>query len=199
MVLFRLVGYRPLRIRVELRHNDTLQLDAALVRESIQQLVPIEVTGDPARPRGIGREAFEERRRLGFGRFIDSTELRRNEHRRLSDVLRTIPGVNLVRFQDCADGPRRRCGPMELRAASGRGETSMIRSRGREYCWMSIILDGASLYTSASSSPPPDLSRDIYIADLESVEVYRSASEAPVEFSGASGQCGVIVLWSRRG
>jgi hypothetical protein len=42
---------------------------------------------------------------------------------------------------------------------------------------------------------------DDYISpqDLEGVEVYRRATEMPAEFSGSDSNCGVVVLWSRRG
>jgi len=64
---------------------------------------------------------------------------------------------------------------------------------------MSVMLDGTWLYVSGSTMKVPDFSRDINIAELDLVEVYRSAAETPGEFSGASAACGVIVLWSRRG
>jgi hypothetical protein len=197
VILFRSVGYRPVRIRVRLAEGDTVRADASMVREGAQQLDPVEVKALPAAPRGIGREAFEERRRMGFGRFIDSTELRRNEQRRASDLLRGIPGVRMVRYREC-DPPRSsRCGPVEERAASGRGTTSMTQRS--ETCWMSVILDGSVLYRSGSFSPPPDFSRDFRLTSLESIEVYRSSSEVPTEYGGTSAACGVILLWSRRG
>jgi hypothetical protein len=34
---------------------------------------------------------------------------------------------------------------------------------------------------------------------MEAIEVYRSASEVPIEFGGNSASCGVIVLWTTRG
>jgi hypothetical protein len=53
------------------------------------QLAPIEVGEAPPQGlRGSGFEAFEERRRMGFGRFLDCRTLRRNEHRRLGSLVR---------------------------------------------------------------------------------------------------------------
>jgi hypothetical protein len=171
-----------------------------MVREGPQRLEPLEVTAESPKPRGIDREGFEDRRRLGFGKFIDSTELRRSEHRRVSDILRGLPGVRIVRFRECDRSASNRCGPIEERAATGRGDTSFYRLGGRdEYCWMSVIWDGHPLYWSGSGTSPPDLGRLMRVADLEAIEIYRSAGEAPTEYSGASGACGVILLWSRRG
>jgi hypothetical protein len=36
------------------------------------------------------------------------------------------------------------------------------------------------------------------LADLEAVEIYRGASQLPAEFGGSTGECGAIVLWTRR-
>jgi hypothetical protein len=199
VVLFRSVGFRPVRIRVRLAEGDTTRADAVMVRDGAQQLDPVEVKALPSGPRGIGREAFEERRRMGFGKFIDSTELRRNEERRVSDFLRGIPGVNMVRFRECDPPGSRRCGPVEERAGSGRGETSIYKQVGKDYCWMSVVVDGHILYRSGSHSPPPDFSRDFRVAEIESIEVYRSAGEVPAEYGGTSAACGVILLWTRRG
>lgn len=46
---------------------------------------------------------------------------------------------------------------------------------------------------------PLDWSRDFFVPEYQAVEAYRSAAEVPTEFSGASSQCGVVVLWTRRG
>jgi hypothetical protein len=34
---------------------------------------------------------------------------------------------------------------------------------------------------------------------LEGVEVYQGAASIPGEFGGSTGQCGVILFWTRRG
>jgi hypothetical protein len=198
--LFRLVGYRPIRLHVQLTRADTIRTDLQMLRSEVQELEPVEVTARPPRPRGIGREGFEERRALGFGRFFDSTDMRKAEHRRLSDVLQGVRGLSVVRYRDCTTPPggRRLCGPVEMRAAGARGQVATFRGRGSEYCWMSIVLDGAVLYSSGSLSPPPDLSRDLHPAELDAVEVYTSSAQVPQEFGGAAAACGVILLWSRR-
>lgn len=195
-ILFRSVGYRPLRIELQFRSGDTTRFDALLVRTNVQVLDSVAVTGRVTRGVGVGREAFEERRTRGFGRFVDTEELRRSENRRVSDMLRGMQGVRVVRFEECLGPNRTRCSPPEERAASGRGATSMV---GRsEYCWMSIMLDGSWLYQSGSSGKVPDLSRDVRVRDLDMIEVYRSSAEVPGEYSGASAACGVILMWSRR-
>jgi len=190
VALFRIIGYRPVRLRLVLTRGDTVTADAELVREQAQQLEPIETTARPSAPRGIGVEAFEERRRLGFGKFIDSTDLRRWEGRRLTDVLRGIAGMRLIPYVEDPKQPW----IFEWRAV-GRGTTSI----GGGPCWMSVVLDGAPIYRSGSSSRPPDFHREfVQVSSLQAVEVYRSAAEVPQEFGGPSEQCGLLVLWTRR-
>lgn len=198
--LFRMVGFHPLRASLTLRQGDTVNFEARLVRQSVQQLDSVTVRGAPSTVGvGLGREAFEERRSRGFGRFIDTAEMRRSEHRKVSDLFRGMSGVNIVRFRECLVPPNRNCSPIEERASSGRGVKSMMPAPGRDdYCWMSVMLDGRALYLSGSGMKVPDLSRDIEVRDLDLVEVYRSAGETPGEFSGAAAACGVILLWSKR-
>jgi TonB-dependent starch-binding outer membrane protein SusC len=187
VILFRSVGYRPQRVRVMLNKNDTTRVEAVLISDRVR-LEPIVVTGAPDRPRGIGREAFEERRRLGFGKFIDTTELRHRGYTRMSDVLASL-GVHIIQHQEG--------NVLEMRAASS-------RRLGQVPCWMGVILDGVTLYKAVatgtvSNFPPPDFRKDFSVDNIEAIEVYRSASEVPMEFGGNSASCGVIVLWTTRG
>lgn len=196
VVLFRSVGFRPVRIRVELGEGAVSRLDANLVPFGVR-LDPLEVTGK--HPGGMGREAFEERRRLGFGHFIDSLELRRSEDRRLSDLLRAHNGISI---------------------AQNRYAVST-----RTGCYMQIIYDEQTVYSPAKYAPPPPpppsgftSSRDrnarparaisqppppdintFSVSGLDGVEVYRSLSDTPLQFGGAGAGCGTLVLWSRRG
>jgi hypothetical protein len=193
-VLFRAVGFQPVRRGVILLRGDTARVDVVMLVENIPQVLPPVKVNAPPESRSMGiRETFEERRRLGFGKFIDSTVLRANEHRRLVDLLRGIPGIVFVRIQPKCQGGAR-CGTPELRA---------VGSRARGGCYASIYVDGLLYYRSQEESSlnpnPPDWNREFYVSEFEAVEVYRSAAELPNEFSGASSQCGVIALWTRRG
>lgn len=196
LVLFRLVGFRPIRQGVILLKGDTVRLDVVMAGEAAQELPPVEVVTPPEpRPMGL-REGFEERRRMGFGKFIDLETLKANEHRRLSDLLRGIQGLRLVWYKPCAVPGGATCDPPELWASG----TRMGRT-----CWMSVYLDGLPMFVSNSRDQfrffgrrPPDFSREFQIHELAGVEVYRSAAELPGEFGGATSDCGVVVLWSRR-
>lgn len=70
---------------------------------------------------------------------------------------------------------------------------------GTPSCYMSVFLDGVAFYRTGSNMPPPDMSREFMIMNLEAIEVYRGSAQIPMEFSGRGSDCGVIVLWTRRG
>lgn len=190
MVLFRSVGYRPSQEWVVLGDADTVWVNPMMVRMTVR-LDSIVVTARPDAPRGLGLEAFEERRRLGFGRFLDSTTLRRNEHFPLVDMLGRMQGIGFSRLPGekgwIVAVSQRRSGPMG------------------EPCYMGVVLDGVTLYASvapglggtSAGRSPPDL-KMFDVASMEAVELYRSAAEVPLEFGGAGAGCGVLVLWTRR-
>ncbi len=182
-LLIRSVGFRPVERGVILLKGDTTRLEITLTAESAQTLPTVTTKTRAQPPRGMGiRESFEERRKMGFGKFIDSTVLRRNEHRRMVDLLRGISGIAFVwaPIPDCPFGDFKRC-PRELYARGTR------TGRMSGACFATIIEDGMMIYRSDGGlGYPPDWSRQFSINEYEAVEVYRSAAELPAEFSGSS-------------
>lgn len=203
IAIFRMPGFRPVRMRVTMK-GDTVRADALLVRVSATQLDPVQVNA-PVRVAGL-RDQFAERRERGFGKFIDSTVMRANENRRLSDVLREFARVRLMEFREPPSATH------EVRAVSPispymNGYTvtvspgNEVRVPGKGPCFVSVFFNGTTIYRSergTSSGKAPDLSRDFSVASLEAVEYYRSPSETPPEFGGSNANCGALVLWSRR-
>lgn len=187
-VLFRGVGHLAERIDVRLVDGETTRANATLMRADVV-LAPIEVTGESLA--GVAGRGFEERRRTGIGRFYDSVELRRLEHVKLGDVLRRMGGVEIV-----VVGPR-----MLAMNPSSRNR------QGQLNCYMSVYLDGHLHWRGGTqlsgeellSNPPPDLASLLPVHQVEAIEVYRSSAQLPVQFGGTSGQCGAVVLWTRRG
>jgi hypothetical protein len=194
---FRLPGYKPERLRVIANaKGDTVHADATLSRGDAQQLEAVEVKAHPTGPRGVGREAFAERRALGFGKFMDSTELRQADGRRLSEVLRGSLGIRMINFQEVIPGAGRvpGKGPVEIRAAS-----PIKTGLDGGPCWVTVMLDGLVLFGPGAGSKPTDFSRELSVSSLESIEYYRSPAEYLTEFARRGAECGVLVLWTRRG
>lgn len=174
--LFRKIGYRPVQLRAYLNQDDSLVVHVKLALAPVE-LAPIEVTASAIPP---GMEAFAERRAAGFGHFIDAKVLRQSEHRRMSDVLRTVRGVSLQ---------------------PARANEWVVLSQ-RDRCPMQIYLDGVKIYEPRAlgrgpASRPPDINQ-FNITQLEAIEVYRGPAETPAQLGGTGGACGTLVLWSRR-
>ena len=178
-VLVRAVGYRPRAVTLRLHAGDTLRAALTLTAAAVE-LAPIEVMGAPHGPRGIGREGFEERRRLGFGRFLDSTDLARMAVLRVSDALRRLGGIQFRRMED------------------GRLVATSTRP-GIGRCVMQIVVDGIVLSMGGRLTRDAEsVDRLFDIHQIEAVEVYRSAAQTPPEYGGATAACGAILIWSKR-
>jgi len=113
---------------------------------------------------------FQERRSKGRGVFITEQDIDRTRATRLGDVLRTTAGV------------RQLC----------RGITCTVRmTRSPNNCSPNFFLDGIP----ANNTTTLEMSSVGVVA----VEVYRTASETPVEFLRGNVACGAIVIWTRSG
>lgn len=187
--IFRIVGYLPARVTVLLSAGDTLRVNQVLVPSTVV-LDPIEVTGEPEV--GLAGRGFHERMKMGFGRFYESAELRELEHVNLSDVLRRKGGVAITQagFN----------GPMIAMHPTSRNQQGFLD------CVMSVYVDGTRVFAGGKTDQMspfeaegiPDLRRFVPIAEIEGIEVYRSSAQVPVQFGGSTGQCGAVVLWTRR-
>jgi hypothetical protein len=169
VALVRLVGYAPIRIAFRASGNDTTWLNARLTR-SVQPLEPVTVEAKPDFIAADRLRTFEENRRLGFGKFMDSTYLRKWEAVSFSVLVARVPGVTVV----CHRG-RRPC----------------YAASNRSGCPMRVFVDGMP-------SRLTDIGTDWRVSELEAVEIYRSAAELPAEYNSASSACGVLALWTRR-
>jgi len=134
VVLLRSVGYRPARYKVRVAESDTVQADALVVAFAVP-LEPIKVTAPKPSASMMGLEGFEERRSNGWGKFIDSTELRRADGLRLPDLLRQTAKIRLV------------TAGREVRAAS-----ATLSATNGVPCYMQVFLDGMALFRPISPS-----------------------------------------------
>lgn len=123
---------------------------------------------------------FYDRERTGLGHFIGPDQiLERFEARQITDYFWSVPGVRLMPRDNMAGG----------------GYVPLMRASAglRGFCLPDVYLDGIP-------QPSADQLDDIILPfDIEGIEVYRSASEVPARYTTASANCGVILLWSRKG
>ena len=181
-LLVRHVGYRALRRELTLVNGDTVRALLTLAAAETPELDPVTVRGD--RDYVPGRAGFAYRRRLGFGTFMDSVELRKDDGRTLSNVLRRVPGLKIV---------------LAATRSSMAGSPKEYAAHPVGGCFVAVMLDNVFIYRGLRGEEPPDLRKDIQVMDLEAIEYYRGGGPLPPEFSIRHADCGVLVLWTRRG
>jgi len=170
------------------------------------EMDPIEVSVQATRLH-LQTAGFYERQRADFGFFLGPEEIAKRRAPRLTDLLQGLPGVSLVSNTTGSVGARF----VQLRGSS--------LSQGG-ICRPRIFVDGL-LYALGDSRPveqvegeQTDLNEMLDIvdqgislddigppSDIAGIEIYRSATQVPVQFGGTSVStlCGVIVVWTRRG
>lgn len=189
LMLVRRLGYIAAGTMVQLVSGETQIKDVTLERVPAR-LDTVAVVGTATRGRGSGFDGFADRRRLGLGKFIDSTMFRENENRRLEDVLREFTSLKIVSPPSCT---QRQTMCSKRIAVNDRG--------ARDACPLQVYLDESVAYRANAADIDWDATYDLTLmspANLRGAEVYRRASEVPMEFGGPTANCGVLVLWTRR-
>ena len=169
LIQIRALGYQPRYAIRQVGAGDTASGDIQLSRTATTLDTVVVRAESPA---FFGYREFERRRKTGIGHYLTYSQLEKQRNRRLSDVLRMIPGVRLAPL------PR------------GFGYVALSRSG----CPMDIYLDG--LQVSGRQVRITMSIDDFNVTELGAVEVYSGPAETPAEFSSMSG-CGAIVLWTR--
>jgi hypothetical protein len=182
--------------------------------QSVFHLRPLAIVLDPIEVRAaalrqhLASAGFYDRQRGNFGHFIGPDDIDKRAASRVTDLLTAIPGVNLASTTEGGVGPRH----VQLRG-SNLSQGGLCRPR--------VFVDGL-MYSRGDSRPVrlregeeseqfvdrlQRMDQGLSLDDIghpsviAAVEVYRSASQVPVQFGGASTEtlCGVIVIWTRTG
>ena len=190
----------------------TLQAGAQWNQEVHLRAVPVELGVVSVQAMAIRRRlelnGFFERQQGNFGHFLTLEAIERRQASRVTDLLTPIPGVQLVVAGSGNVGPAQ----IALRGSS-------VTDAG--LCRPRVFVDGL-MYARGDSRPVRTRESDATerAAELErrmdqtlslddighpstiaGIEVYRSATQVPVQFGGTSVEtlCGVIVIWTRTG
>lgn len=165
----RRIGYRPDSVSVSVVSGKTVDAELLLSPVAVA-LTPVTVFG--RRTVQGPMAGFYHRQATGSGRFFTYAEILKRNPRRMTDLLRGIPGVRI----------------------DSRSQMNNVRIRGSR-CSPLVWLDGQPLFAT-------DIDLDaLDPLSFDGIEVYSVAS-VPVEFLGtqrASSSCGTVLLWSRRG
>lgn len=115
-------------------------------------------------------QQFEARRAAGRGVFLGEQEVADAKAATLGTLLQRVPSV---------------------RVSCQGAECDVRMSRVIGDCSPAFIVDGHSAPFSTELS--------MATKDVIGIEIYRSASETPLEFVGVDQSCGTIVIWTRSG
>jgi hypothetical protein len=194
--------------------SDALVMGAADELETVFHLSPSPVVLDPIEVRAaavrryLEYTGFFERQRGNFGHFVTPEAIERRQASRVTDLITAIPGVTRVYAAGGSVGPAQ----IQMRGSS-LSQGGMCRPR--------VFVDGM-MYTRGDSRPvslreaeATEQEQDIFErmdqalslddighpSTIAAIEVYRSASQVPVQFGGTSVEtlCGVIVVWTHTG
>ena len=204
----RRIGYQPWTAGpVEVKRGDDLSSVFHLRRLAIT-LDPVEVRAQATR-KYLELTGFYDRQRSDFGHFITPEAIEQRRAVRITDLLLGVPGVNLVRMTTGSVGALY----VQLRG-SNPSDGGVCRPR--------VFVDGL-LFARGDSRPRGRESRNVternlgdqiqrldqgmslddigHPSTIAAIEVYRSATQVPVQFGGTSvgTLCGAIVFWTKTG
>lgn len=164
----RALGYEPVRRIVVVGTGvDTVNMWLP----SVRTLSPV-VTVARADPYRTG--FYDRMRRNSGGHFLTPARINSSGTRSITELLASVPGVRI-----------RKVGGVSVIELTGRGVRSL---RG---CQVAFYLDGTRYVPSSHG-----LDGEIGLDNVEAIEVYDVAT-VPIEFSGMSAACGVVLIWSR--
>jgi hypothetical protein len=189
--LFRLGVQAPAQYALRVRHIGFNLLDTPLFSVGPGETLTIEVrlataaiALDPlvvlARSRDSRLAEFQERLLThSSGRFITRDQIDRHPTTRTTDLLRSVPGVQLL----------------EVKPRGGSRARTLVRVRGGGIsCEPALFIDGIAVRQGVDSTIDDLLNP----AMLNGVEVYTSTSAAPARYA-QQGACGVVLFWTDAG
>lgn len=182
-ILIRHVGFAPLLDTIDVADGAKIDREFVLL-ETPTKLGEVQVKAPERKYISPGLQEFEERRKAGFGYFIDEAEMRKSNERRLIDVLAEMP--SMTRFTVKSGGSI-----MREYLSSG-------RKAKNGQCPVTTYIDGIRVYDSAKDMPDqmPDLSR-FSAREYAAAEYYSGGATIPLKYNASSSGCGVLLLWTR--
>lgn len=177
LVIVKRVGYTPASSVIEVPASDTVRLSYTLNKAAVE-LAPMVTT---AQARSQRMKEFDDRRKAGFGSFMDQAEIEKRGSVFATELFRNFPAISV--------SPNRNGSITEYYALSAReGGNPQVGA-----CPMQVYLDRVPL--------PSPFNLDLLPSpkELAGIEVYSGASTIPPQFNGFNRGCGVILIWTRDG
>lgn len=163
------VGYNPSSTAVDVFADDTATVTLTTYRLTALDTMRVRAASASGNLRLM---QFEERRRQGFGSFMDSTLI--SQRATLSAAFQGMPGVTIGQ-----------------RSANGRQFDIYLYSTGMGNCLANIMVDGLQ-------QPDSQILNTIFPSDIAAIEVYQQRTTVPTELLRAQQSCGLVVIWTKR-
>lgn len=156
-----------------------MALDLKLRAEAID-LPGLQVTLTSLIPH-LEYQGFYHRRNRRPGAFLEREDFEKLAPTRSSEILRRVAGIRVVREEGGVAEPVMR------------GGTGMDQS-----CKPGVVLDGFYVRRSGGWGAPVPFDDLVVPSQIEAIEVYKGPATIPPQWRRQSN-CGVIVVWTRRG
>ena len=167
-VLVRLVGFEPYRGRLGFHSSDSVTIEV-IMAPAVVVLPDVHVATTLTSRKLV---EFTERRRLGIGHFLDSTDIAKGPGTRMSDKLRHLPGLVITcRGNNCG-------------LKSTRGQSSLLQQ-----CTVGMGLDGAIVSGFNINWLQP--------SEVAAVEWSAGPAQLPARFNTSRSACGFLMIWTR--
>lgn len=167
------VGAAEVATVVDVSPNDTARV--AMRLRKVATLAPVRVKATASQRFVV--DGFEERKSKGTGYFEDSTSI--SKHGSLTSVFGAIPSVTV------GQGTRSTHGAVILLPATNLAGT----------CKANIWIDGKRADAGrADQEQLNELGPD----DIAAIEVYARMLDTPAEYIVRNGNCGTVVVWTKR-
>jgi hypothetical protein len=202
-VSIRRMGYGAADTRLAFTGYETVERRVVLGRAVI--LEPVAVT---ARATERTMPGFEDNRRVGLGHFLTRAELEKYTGMKLVTALEQLSDLATLRgpggelWVTSRRAPPAVCPPKDSRCLESHGiyvpDPKELARGAQIACYAHVYLDGTLMNGVAEPTEPFDLST-VVPESVEAIEYYAGPSQTPLKYSRMGSNCGVLVIWTRRG
>ena len=186
------MGYGEASGRLEIQEGRTVSSRILLSIEPIS-LDPISVTGIRRRIELPGLEDFERRFNSGWGQFILEEQIQMRSPNKLTQMFSEY-GVTVTGDGKAIRMRRSGCGPMVY--------IDDVKMTYLPRLKMKADIGAQYLWGDPDESPEMEVADAVNLihpSDIKAVEIYRGPAETPGQYLDSNAQCGVILIWTRRG
>lgn len=171
------LSFEPVDQLVSVVADRTVDLNVQLSADPIE-LEPLIVTA--LRDRRLEIRGFYERRtwaeRTGLGEILGEEDIERRNAPNVTNILREMPGIDVV--------------------CSGSRDCQIQSSRAAGCTEVNVYVNG-TLTLGEGRREALSIDELVRPFEIAGLEVYTGAGQVPAEFSGTTGRCGAIVIWTK--